>query len=285
MKRPVIRAAVVVFIASFCTLVIEIVAGRILAPYVGVSLYTWTSIIGVVLAGISAGAWAGGWLADRRPSPSTLGWLLVASGLTALLVAPAADFLGADSGLLTDLGIARTLLQRVALLSFLLLFIPAFFLGMISPVAVKLAVANLETTGRTVGKIYAFSTLGSIAGTFVTGFYLVARFGTRMTMLGVGVTLLLSAALLGGLLGRRGKAAVAAFAVTLAALAAFGPRRLAPPFLPTDPLLTGGGTLHFEESQYYTIRVEQTVREDNGAPLTALHLDHLIHSYTDLRDP
>ena len=85
----IVRASLVVFIASFCTLVIEIVAGRVLAPYVGVSLYTWTSIIGVVLAGISAGAYAGGWLADRRPVDSTLGILLIAAGLTAILIAPA----------------------------------------------------------------------------------------------------------------------------------------------------------------------------------------------------
>jgi predicted membrane-bound spermidine synthase len=76
-SRPFVRAALVVFIASFCTLVIELVARRMFAPWVGVSLYTWTSIIGVVLAGISLGAYAGGWLADRRPVPSTLGWLLL----------------------------------------------------------------------------------------------------------------------------------------------------------------------------------------------------------------
>ena len=67
-KREVVGAAAVVFIASFCLLVIELVAGRILAPYVGVSLYTWTSIIGVVLAGISVGAYLGGLLADRHPT-------------------------------------------------------------------------------------------------------------------------------------------------------------------------------------------------------------------------
>ena len=67
MQREVIKANMVVFIASFCTLVIELVAGRIMAPYVGVSLYTWTSIIGVVLAGISVGAYVGGLLADRYP--------------------------------------------------------------------------------------------------------------------------------------------------------------------------------------------------------------------------
>src|ERR1044071_1099963 len=58
-------AYLIVFVSSACTLVLELVAGRLLAPYVGVSLYTWTSIIGVVLAGITGGAHAGGWLAGR----------------------------------------------------------------------------------------------------------------------------------------------------------------------------------------------------------------------------
>ena len=71
-----LRPYVVVFTASACTLVIEIVAGRVLAPAIGVSLYTWTSIIGIVLAGISVGNYLGGRIADRRPSGSTLGVLL-----------------------------------------------------------------------------------------------------------------------------------------------------------------------------------------------------------------
>jgi len=95
MNPVVVKANVVVFIASFCTLVIELVAGRIMAPYVGVSLYTWTSIIGVVLAGISIGAWFGGILADRYPRPATLGWLLFLSGLGALTIAPLTDLIGA----------------------------------------------------------------------------------------------------------------------------------------------------------------------------------------------
>ena len=81
-----VKAYIVVFLASFCMLVIEIVAGRILAAYVGVSLYTWTSIIGVVLAGISIGAYLGGRIADRYPRSSTLGWLLFLSGLGAFSI-------------------------------------------------------------------------------------------------------------------------------------------------------------------------------------------------------
>jgi predicted membrane-bound spermidine synthase len=277
-RRPVILASLVTFIASFCTLVIEIVAGRILAPHVGVSLYTWTSIIGVVLAGISLGAWAGGWLADRRPVPSTLGWLLLASGITALLIAPAAN-------LASTFAVESILPLRVVLLSTLLFFLPSFFLGMISPVAVRLAVSELETAGRVVGKIYAFSTLGSIVGTFTTGFFLVAEFGTRSTMLGVGAVLILSAFIFGRLLGRVGAVAGIVLAATIVALLLFGPRTFQPPFQRQIVTPVETGPIHVEESQYYTIEVAQTISEDDGRPLQALHLDHLVHSYSDLYDP
>ena len=279
----IVRAAAVVFIASFCTLVIELVAGRVLAPYVGVSLYTWTSIIGVVLAGISAGAWAGGWLADRRPAPTTLGWLLLAAGITAMAIAPATTFLAEEDGLLTQYGIAMSLLSRVVLLAFVLFFLPSFFLGMISPVAVKIAVRDLETTGRVVGKIYAFSTLGSIAGTFVTGFYLIAAFGTRATLAGTGAVLIATALILGGFFGRRVAAAVSIVLALAAGVLALEPRFALPPR--HEEQSDSFGIVHEEESQYYTIRVERTVREDTGAPVHALHLDHLVHSYSDPGDP
>lgn len=284
MRRPVVFASVIVFIASFCTLVIELVAGRVLAPYVGVSLYTWTSIIGVVLAGISAGAWAGGWLADRRPHPSTLAWLLLASGIAAMLIVPSTSILAADEGLLTNLGIATTLLERVVVLSFLLFFVPAFLLGMISPVAVKLAVRELDTAGSVVGRIYAISTLGSIAGTFVTGFWLVARFGTRATLIGVGVALI-ATALLAGLLGRIGRAAGALVIVFALAYTFLGPGALPPPEQEALLAPRATGIVHEEESQYFTIRVERTIRPDTGSAMHALHLDHLVHSYADLDDP
>jgi predicted membrane-bound spermidine synthase len=270
-----IRASAVAFISSFCLLVIEIVAGRVLAPHVGVSLYTWTSIIGVVLAGISLGAYAGGWLADRRPRESTLGWLLLASGITAMLIAPATTWLA-------DLDFASTLLQRVVLLSLLLFFLPSFFIGMISPVAVKLAVRDLDSAGSVVGKIYAFSTLGSIAGTFTTGFYLVAKFGTRSTLIGVGVVLIVCALFFGGIFGRA--AAALLVALTLA-FAGFWPGAMPPPEQNALLQQSGIGTIHVEESQYYTIRVERTIREDTGGNVHALHLDHLVHSYADIDDP
>ena len=79
----------------------------------------------------------------------------------------------------TDLGLRMTLMTRILAVTTLVFFGPSLFLGMISPVVVKLTVSNLKTTGNVVGKIYAFSTLGSIAGTFATGFFLIAWLGTR----------------------------------------------------------------------------------------------------------
>src|SRR5690242_9365086 len=79
-------ACFIVFVASFCSLVIELIAGRIMAPYIGVSLYTWTSIIGVVLAGISLGNYVGGRVADRWASGLTLGILFLLSGLASLAI-------------------------------------------------------------------------------------------------------------------------------------------------------------------------------------------------------
>src|SRR5213594_2211781 len=86
MSRPV--AYLVVFVSSCCTLILELVAGRILAPFIGVSLYTWTSIIGVVLAGISLGNYLGGVVGDLAGSRRTLGLLLAAGGLASLAVLP-----------------------------------------------------------------------------------------------------------------------------------------------------------------------------------------------------
>src|SRR5690349_17216708 len=76
--------------ASACTMVLELVAGRILAPFIGVSLYTWTSIIGVCLAGISAGNFLGGVLADKAGSRRTLGMILLGGGLFSLVILPLA---------------------------------------------------------------------------------------------------------------------------------------------------------------------------------------------------
>src|SRR6202165_2499071 len=214
MSRPV--AYLVVFVSSCCTLILELVAGRILAPFIGVSLYTWTSIIGVVLAGISLGNYLGGRIADRWPHRRPRGVLLVAGGLPSLAILPLINIATAiPTGELIDPGNrlggvlpldrASLLILRIVVITALIFFPPSFLLGMVSPVVIKLTLRDLAHSGGLVGKVYALSTLGSILGTFATGFVLVQFFGTRMIVLGVGIVLLVMAAVFGDLL-RLGRA-------------------------------------------------------------------------------
>jgi spermidine synthase len=269
MQREVVKANIVVFIASFCTLVIELVAGRIMAPYVGVSLYTWTSIIGVVLAGISIGAYLGGLIADRYPRSSTLGWLLFLSGLGAFFISPLTNLVGAAQ-------FQTSLMIRILLITTIIFLVPSCLLGMISPVVVKLTLNNLEKTGNVVGKIYAFSTLGSILGTFATGFFLISWMGTRQILFTMGIILILSALVFGGFFVRK-KVLALFFIVLIPLIWAFYGYAFKPPL--------DEETYFFKESNYYTIKLKRDTTRSGGEPLEALILDHLVHSYTDLNDP
>jgi predicted membrane-bound spermidine synthase len=297
MQREVIKANIIVFIASFCTLVIELVAGRIMAPYVGVSLYTWTSIIGVVLAGISIGAYLGGRIADRYPHSSTLGWLLFLSGLGAFSISPLTNLMGGAQ-------FHTSLMIRILLITAIIFFVPSCLLGMISPVVVKLTLKDLKTTGNVVGKIYAFSTLGSILGTFATGFYLISWMGTRYILFTMGIILIISALIFGNLF--RSKKAFALFflifflfvlipIVGMHIYAITHTEEFSFPISPIESLRAFYAysfrppveeeTYFFKESNYYTIKLKRNIRGDNGHPLESLTLDHLTHSYTDVQDP
>jgi predicted MFS family arabinose efflux permease len=183
----------IVFVASGCTLVLELVAGRVLAPFVGVSIQTWTSAIGVVLAGIALGNYLGGRLADRQSSSRTLGILLAAGGVTSLLVLPLASGLGP----LTPR--SYPLVLRIVLLTTLLFLSPSLLLGMVPPIVIRRALDDLDRAGKVVGRIYAASTAGSLAGAFLTGFVLIAYFGTRAIILSVGLTLVAIGTLAGAL--------------------------------------------------------------------------------------
>jgi spermidine synthase len=262
-------AYLITFIASFCILVIEIVAGRILAPYVGVSLYTWTSIIGVVLAGISIGAYLGGWLADRFPTPSTLAWLLLISGIAVLIIAPITN-------MIAGYAFPTTLMLRILIVTSITFFIPSCILGMISPVVVKLAVKNIEKMGHAVGKIYAISTLGSISGTFAAGFFLISWLGTRQIIMLTGFVMILTGLIFGASLKMRkaaiGVTAIALLAVTLSYAAAFKPQLTEDDF-------------YYKESDYYTIKVARALSGDDVTELNAMVLDNLTHSYVKPDDP
>ena len=255
------RPNLIVFISSGCIMILELVAGRIIAPSVGVSLYTWTSVIGVILAGISVGNYIGGRLADRWASPRLLGLMFFLAGLTALGV------LAIDQLSPMDYVEWPLILEILALIAALFL-IPCAILGTVSPIVVKLAMRDLARAGRTVGQIYAFGSVGSIVGTFLTGFWLISQFGTYMIVLGVAILLLLLGLLF--LLGRRWWAAALAL-----------------------PLLVGAGVWANQqgwlagpclyETNYFCIKVKE--EDKGGETVRTLILDRLVHSYTSLDNP
>lgn len=173
-----------VFLASVCVMVLELSASRIISKHVGNSLYTWTSVIGVVLAGITVGNFIGGWLADRFIKEKLLSKLFLLSSVTCLSVLWL-DRLVAGRPRPADIDWPTWVFIIVAEM----FFAPALALGMISPVVASIALEKSHRTGITVGNVYAWSALGSIVGTFLTGFWLIDTFGTRMIIGGTAATL------------------------------------------------------------------------------------------------
>ena len=183
-----IRLAVVVFISGACVMMLELCGSRVLAPMIGSSIFVWTSLIGAILAALSLGYWKGGELADRKPTRENLSMILViASCMVALIPLLSVPFLIAMSRLALD--------PRLSALisSFLLFAAPSVAMGMVPPYALRLSVQSVDSSGRSVGLLTACSTLGSLAGTFLLGFFLLSKIGTMNTLFGIAVLLALSA--------------------------------------------------------------------------------------------
>lgn len=167
-------------------MIFEIVGSRVLGPYLGTSIFIWTSLIGIILGSLSIGYWFGGRLADRKPSFSALAWIILLGavfiGITTLVKEP---FLRYLPRLISGL-------KWQSIAASLFLFAPAsIFLGMVSPYAVRLKIKALQTSGSTVGQLYAISTVGSIAGTFAAGFYLIPAMGTTNILIAITILLAL----------------------------------------------------------------------------------------------
>jgi predicted membrane-bound spermidine synthase len=170
---------ILVFVAGIVTMSLEFSVSRLLIPVFGSSIYTWGSLIGVILAGLSFGYHVGGKLADKKdPSFVKFCSILFSTGLYII-------FLPFISPLVLDItaSMAATTLENSRytslLAAFILLVIPTFLLGIVSPYAVKLATKTLSKLGNTSGNLYSASTVGSIVGTFLTVFVLIPAFEIR----------------------------------------------------------------------------------------------------------
>lgn len=259
-----------VFVSSAGGLVLEIVAGRLVAPYVGMSLYTWTAIIAVVLAGFSIGHWIGGRMAGpdcdattgaRRvalalafAAASTLGCLL-------LLRWFAAPLLSADIPILAG----------IVLLATLLFLLPSLFVGIVSPILTKLAVDAAPQSGPAIGRMYALGALGSIVGTLAAGYLFISWIGSTGTVIAVAASYAMLAVLFAWA-GRAAPPVLAALAIFAGGFGFAGTRLDA--F--TSPCAV--------ESDYYCIRVDD-FPSMAGRHSRVLVLDHLAHGINDRADP
>lgn len=252
--------AYIVFLTSLCLMLVQVVSGRALAPYVGTSVYAWTGVIGTTLLGITFGYFAGGIMADKNGSRKTLGTAIALAGLAAL----ASNYLVVVAGKYIGVG-SMPLFARVFVLSFSAYFPVAFFLSTVVPQAVKLQLKDLGAAGSTYGSLAAWSALGNILGTFLGGYFLISMVGTK-TVITIVAALL---ALLGLWVAR--DARIWRNRLALVSLL----------FFVGDILVPGVCTT---ETNYYCIRI-QTATETTGARTHVLRLDHLVHSYVHEQDP
>lgn len=166
-----------VFVCGALVMIFEIVGSRILAPFIGTSTYVWTSLIGVILAALSLGYWLGGKMADRKPDVKVLAAAIFAAGGLVSLTITLKEIV------LTAISASGVMLEFQSVVAAIFLFAPASVaLGFVTPYAVKLRMESLGDAGKTVGRLYALSTVGSIVGTFAAGFFLIPFVGSVRTL-------------------------------------------------------------------------------------------------------
>jgi spermidine synthase len=285
---------VAVFLAGAVLLGVEIAASRVLAPFFGNSLFVWGALIGVVLSGLATGYWVGGVLADRYPTP-LLRLSVLVLGAAGVLAIPLLDEPVLEAVVSWDPG---PRLDPV-LAAVLLFGAPSVVLAASTPIAVRLRARDLGDIGHTAGRLFSVSTIGSIAGTFVTAFWLVPELGTDQ-MLAIGAAVLFAAATLLAFAERLVPAGAVALAATAGAvvaaialapetggtLSAAAARNWSPVYRlrgdvkslpPVD--YTGDKIVFRKDSRYHRIAVVE------GAGRRTLRFGSSYQSEMELRDP
>jgi spermidine synthase len=252
--------AVLVFVAGMASMSLEFAASRILIPVFGSSIYTWGSLIGVILTGLSLGYHIGGKLADKNPNFLKLCLVIFTAGLYIIFIPFIAPTI--TSSFIQFVSDS----QYASLFAvFTLLIVPTFLLGIVSPYAIKLATRRLAELGNVSGNLYSLSTIGSIVGTFLTVFILIPTFEINYIIFGLGVTLMGFSSLFG--LGRFPKV-LTVFVVAVLLL-----------FFPSISLSSAGnvmvhtGTLVYEKETLYS-----HLDVIDYGNIRTLYLDGNIHS-------
>jgi spermidine synthase len=250
---------VLVFVVGSASLGAEIAAARLMGPFFGASTIVWANTIGVVLVALSVGYWVGGRLGDRHPHPRGL-CLLVMGAAVLLAVVPfvARPFFDVSVDALDSVSAGAFVGSLIGVL--FLVAVPVILLGACSPYALRLAVPDVEHSGRVAGRLYAISTAGSLLGTMLAALVLIPFAGTQRTFLAFAAALALIAALgLGWRFLALPAALVGALALPVGTVKATGEGRV----------------LHEEESAFQYIRV---VEKPSGDRLLELNEGQAAHS-------
>jgi len=250
----------VAFLSGAILMALELVGSRVLAPHFGGSIFVWGSLIGVFLAALSIGYYFGGRMVDRRPSATLLALCLALAGLYVLFLPAYND------AVCLRVGDAFADDRTGSLVTCLVLFfVPGMLMAVTSPFIIRLTARSVSQVGRASGMVYAVSTVGSIAGTIGTAFYLVSAMGTKHLLYLLGVSLILTA-LIALALGQSRRAGAAA--ALLAAL-----------LLPLQPALAAERILLERDSAYHRLIVAEDSR------YRWLRADNIWHTQMELKNP
>jgi spermidine synthase len=250
---------VFIFVVGSASLGAEIAAARLMAPFFGASTIVWANTIGVVLVALSVGYWLGGKVGDRYPHLRGL-CLLVMGAAVLLAVVPfvSRPFFDLSVDALDSISAGAFAGSLVGVL--VLIALPVMMLGAASPYAIRLAVPDVEHSGRVAGRLYAISTAGSLLGTWLSALVLIPLIGTQRTFLSFALAAGLVAAI--GL-GWRYLAVPAALAAVVA--------------LPvgTVKATEDGDVIHEAETELQYVRV---IEEPDGERQLELNEGQAVHS-------
>jgi spermidine synthase len=268
----------IAFFTAAAMMAVEMLAGRVISRLTGSSLYTWTSVIGVVLAGVTIGNYAGGILSDHWDPKRFLGWLFLLASMaciSTLFLAYVFRMHKVFSGMSWPAVVFLTV--------FCTFFIPSLLLGCFGPVAAKMALRNSRRIGFTLGAVSAWGAAGSIVGTLVTGFWLISLLGTK----GLPQIIAMALAAAGLWAGpARQVQAIWVGVVGAAILLSHGDFKDDSSFQLRQIFQEPRSDLFCQDSDYQFIRVyEDKSKRDPERDVRVLALDYLIHGYIDPKDP
>ena len=225
------------FLAGFCVMTIELISGRIVAPIIGSSVFTWTSVIGITLLGLSIGSYVGGQIADKTEGNKSLPLVFLLSSILVSLI----PVLAANTNFITDS--SDSILKLNLYLSIYLFLLPTLTIGLIQPIILKKFANDFSKIGSEYGILSFAWSSGGIFGVFLTGFFFISNIGSMETIWLMSLILFL----VGGILAIKDKKIILLFIITILVV---------PNFLYfTQQKILNPKIIFQKETDYYNARV------------------------------